>query len=151
MVIYNKLFIVFVISLSFLLFGCINNQENNDIPKNNEEELTVEEKEELPKAIYRLNGEEFAFVVQDNIFKRVNSGAEYFGWIDSSGSSVWDTQGEYVGDLVGHYVLLPEGSSIKRTPMIVPRLEPMTPLIPPRKGDIPAQEMPGWKDALDKY
>lgn len=153
---FRKLSLFLIISTIIFIFGCNNSDQINNVSPeyNDEQNLSTEENEEkceLPRAIYRLNGEEFAFVVQDNIFKRVNSGAEYFGWIDSSGNSVWDTHGEYVGDLVGHYVLLPEDSATQRVPMIAPRLEPMTPLIPLRKGDIAAQEMPGWKDALDGY
>ena len=94
--------------------------------------------------IFRWNGKYYGFMSNGYL---LDANGAYRGWIDGNGT-VWRSNGEFLGDLVGgEYVLLQESARRASQPK---RLSPGPIQVPPRAEDRPARgARPGYVDGLD--
>jgi 4-fold beta flower protein len=95
------------------------------------------------QAIYYWDGRYFGFIDSCYFF---DAESNYRGWIDSDGT-VWRSDGQFLGDLVGgEYVLLQQSTVRASQPR---RLAPSRPVPPARSENRPARSArPGYIDGL---
>lgn len=94
--------------------------------------------------IFRWNGKYFGFMANGCL---LDAAGAYRGWIDGDGT-VWQSNGKFLGDLVGgEYVLLHQSAMRAIKPK---RLTPTAVALPPRPADRPARSpRAGYIDGLD--
>lgn len=94
--------------------------------------------------VFRWNGQYYGFIANGYL---MDSSGAYRGWIEHDGT-VWQSNGKFLGDLVGgEYVLLHQSSRRETKPK---RLTPSPVALPPRPEDRPARSArPGYVDGLD--